>query len=238
MQQSAQPVHSSDGSSTSGFSGPSLDLSVGKAILAKEVLRLRELKVHLQKQLSTPVEPDISRNEELVALQRSFDREQELREYEIQVIRAEIMSLKAQLVDDGTVVPVQSDGSRIEDSTTSGSAWTTLSPGCVYGVKSLFLTVTLLSGLRLRHIRHFDMRFEKKIADIRRAFVSTSVENVSGLEASAIDMQSFLKESTKRISVLKERAQTLAAERPLHHISIDLLVIPTVSLLCIPFLQC
>lgn len=207
MQQSAQPVHSSDGSSTSGFSGPSLDLSVGKAILAKEVLRLRELKVHLQKQLSTPVEPDISRNEELVALQRSFDREQELREYEIQVIRAEIMSLKAQLVDDGTVVPVQSDGSRIEDSTTSGSAWTTLSP-----------------GLRLRHIRHFDMRFEKKIADIRRAFVSTSVENVSGLEASAIDMQSFLKESTKRISVLKERAQTLAAERPLHHISIDLLV--------------
>lgn len=83
----------------------------------------------------------------------------------------------------------------------------------------------LFAGLRLRHIRHFDMRFEKKIADIRRAFVSTSVENVSGLEASATDMQSFLKESTKRIAVLKERAQTLAAERPLHHVAIELLVI-------------
>ena len=68
------------------------------------------------------------------------------------------------------------------------------------------------------------MRFEKKIADIRRAFVSTSVENVSGLEASATDMQSFLQESTKRIAVLKERAQNLAAERPLHHIAIELLV--------------
>jgi hypothetical protein len=68
------------------------------------------------------------------------------------------------------------------------------------------------------------MRFEKKIADIRRAFVSTSVENVSGLEASATDMQSFLQESTKRIAVLKERAQNLAAERPLHHVAIELLV--------------
>jgi hypothetical protein len=77
----------------------------------------------------------------------------------------------------------------------------------------------------LRHIRHFDMRFEKKIADIRRAFVSTSVENVSGLEASATDMQSFLQESTKRIAVLKERAQNLAAERPLHHVAIELLVL-------------
>jgi hypothetical protein len=92
-------------------------------------LRLRELKAHLQKQLSTPVEPDISRNEELVALQRSFEREQELREYEIQVIRAEIMSLKAQLVDDGTVVQVQSDSSRNEDSTANGNAWARLSPG-------------------------------------------------------------------------------------------------------------
>ena len=69
------------------------------------------------------------------------------------------------------------------------------------------------------------MRFEKKIADIRRAFVSTSVENVSGLEASATDMQSFLQESTKRIAVLKERAQNLAAERPLHHVAIELLVL-------------
>ena len=132
MQQSGQSKLSSDGSSESGFptsAGPSLDLSVGKAILAKEVLRLRELKAHLQKQLSTPVEPDISRNEELVALQRSFEREQELREYEIQVIRAEIMSLKAQLVDDGTVVQVQSDSSRNEDSTANGNAWATLSPG-------------------------------------------------------------------------------------------------------------
>jgi len=86
------------------------------------------------------------------------------------------------------------------------------------------MLTTLFTGLRLRHIRHFDMRFEKKIADIRRAFVSTSVENVSGLEASATDMQSFLQDSTKRIAVLKERAQSLAAERPLHHIAIELLV--------------
>ena len=132
MQHSGQSKLSSDGSSASGFptsAGPSLDLSVGKAILAKEVLRLRELKAHLQKQLSTPVEPDMSRNEELVALQRSFEREQELREYEIQVIRAEIMSLKAQLVDDGTVVQVQSDSSRNEDSTANGNAWARLSPG-------------------------------------------------------------------------------------------------------------
>ncbi len=134
MQQPAQSIHVSDGSSSSGLlqsAGPSLDLSVGKAILAKEVLRLRELKAQLQKQLSTPMEPDMSRNEELLSLQRSFEREQELREYEIQVIRAEIMSLKAQLVDDGTVVPVQSDGSRIEDPSTNGNSWATLSPGAV-----------------------------------------------------------------------------------------------------------
>ena len=73
------------------------------------------------------------------------------------------------------------------------------------------------------------MRFEKKIADIRRAFVSTSVENVSGLEASATDMQIFLQESTKRIAVLKERAQSLAAERPLHHSAIELLVNPLLA---------
>ena len=133
MQQSSQsiliPDGSSSGSSTSG--APSLDLSVGKAILAKEVLRLRELKAHLQKQLSTPVEPDASRNEELIALQRSFEREQELREYEIQVIRAEIMSLKAQLVDDGTVAPAASDASRNQESAANGNAWATLSPGTV-----------------------------------------------------------------------------------------------------------
>jgi hypothetical protein len=130
MQQSSQSILIPDGSSAPGSSasGPSLDLSVGKAILAKEVLRLRELKAHLQKQLSTPVEPDISRNDELSALQRSFEREQELREYEIQVIRAEIMSLKAQLVDDGTVVPVPTDGSRNDDFA-NGNTWATLSPG-------------------------------------------------------------------------------------------------------------
>jgi hypothetical protein len=132
MHQSIQSIRNIDGTSTSGFpqsTGPSLDLSVGKAILAKEVLRLRELKAHLQKQLLTPVEPDISRNEELAAVQRSFEREQELREYEVQVIRAEIMSLKAQLVDDCTAVPVQSDGFRIEDSIKNGNSWATLSPG-------------------------------------------------------------------------------------------------------------
>jgi hypothetical protein len=155
-------------------------------------------------------------------LQRSFEREQELREYEIQVIRAEIMSLKAQLVDDGTVVPVPTDGSRNDD-LANGNTWATLSPGSIKTSASMFFLI-LRAGLRLRHIRHFDMRFEKKIADIRRAFVSTSVENVSGLEASATDMQSFLQESTKRITVLKERAQSLAAERPLHHIAIELLV--------------
>jgi hypothetical protein len=226
MQQSSQSILIPDGSSKAGSSssGPSLDLSVGKAILAKEVLRLRELKAHLQKQLSTPVEPDVSRNDELLALQRSFEREQELREYEIQVIRAEIMSLKAQLVDDGTVIPVPSEGSRNEDSAANGNAWATLSPGSMHHHLRRCLELILRLGLRLRHIRHFDMRFEKKIADIRRAFVSTSVENVSGLEASATDMQSFLQESTKRIAVLKERAQNLAAERPLHHIAIELLV--------------
>ena len=132
MQQSSQSILIPDGSSAPGSSssGPSLDLSVGKAILAKEVLRLRELKAHLQKQLSTPVEPDISRNDELSALQRSFEREQELREYEIQVIRAEIMSLKAQLVDDGTVVPVPTDGSRNDD-LANGNTWATLSPGSI-----------------------------------------------------------------------------------------------------------
>ena len=131
MQQSSQSSLIPDGSSAPGSSssGPSLDLSVGKAILAKEVLRLRELKAHLQKQLSTPVEPDISRNDELSALQRSFEREQELREYEIQVIRAEIMSLKAQLVDDGTVIPLSFEGTRNEDSAASSNACATLSPG-------------------------------------------------------------------------------------------------------------
>ena len=139
--QSSHSILIPDGSSAAGSAtsaGPSLDLSVGKAILAKEVLRLRELKAQLQKQLSTPVEPDMSRNEELVALQRSFEREQELREYEVQVIRAEIMSLKAQLVDDGTVMPVPSDASRNEDPATAGSAWATLSPGSLRGVVFMF----------------------------------------------------------------------------------------------------
>jgi hypothetical protein len=130
MQQSPQFVLNPDEFSSSS-AAPSIDLSVGKAILAKEVLRLRELKAQLQKQLLTPLEPDVSRNEELTALQRSFEREQELREYEVQVIRAEIMSLKAQLVDDGTVVPVPSDASRNDDSAGNGSAWATLSPGYV-----------------------------------------------------------------------------------------------------------
>ena len=140
MQQSSHSIVIPDGSAASGSStsaGPSLDLSVGKAILAKEVLRLRELKAQLQKQLSTPVEPDVSRNEELVALHRAFEREQELREYEVQVIRAEIMSLKAQLVDDGTVMPVPPDGSRNEDTATTGSAWATLSPGSISRVLSM-----------------------------------------------------------------------------------------------------
>jgi len=139
--QSSHSILIPDGSSAAGSAtsaGPSLDLSVGKAILAKEVLRLRELKAQLQKQLSTPVEPDMSRNEELVALQRSFEREQELREYEVQVIRAEIMSLKAQLVDDGTVMPVPSDASRNEDPATAGSAWATLSPGSLRRVVLMF----------------------------------------------------------------------------------------------------
>ena len=49
------------------------------------------------------------------------------------------MSLKAQLVDDGTVVPVPTDGSRNDD-LANGNTWATLSPGSIKTSASIFFS--------------------------------------------------------------------------------------------------
>eukprot|EP00960_Hanusia_phi_P057537 763596-Hanusia_phi.AAC.5 len=202
-----------EGSQAERVSAELLAASLSKGVLAKEVLRLKQLRDELA--LDGGDGSDLLQ-QRVQQLKLEIDAEEERAMEEISMLAQEIAETRDALLSlhEGE----EEAKTRVQSSNLNAPSHKPASLRQLASEQDMYI-----SERWLREMRSGDARFIRKVSDLKSRLAETSVEFASPVERSTAKVRNFFRDSNARLRVVMDRVRAVPVERELHAVVLDLL---------------
>lgn len=189
--------------------------SVSKMSLAREVLRLKQLRDEL---VAANTNDLSSLRERAARLEAEISAEEETAQLETVELAEQVALAREELL-----AAVESEKEAREQVCANASAgqpdtsqaWTAGEED-VRGSSSMESGDTSEDSSGWKGEQRFDARFIKKVLDAKKRLAETSIEFATPLERTSGHVKNYIRNSKCRIQIISDRIDTIAPQRPIH----------------------